>query len=208
MSNEMKSLIIGITGCIGSGKSAVRKIIQDAGFVCLSTDDIAKELMNNSIELKNKLIDCFGSNIYIQGVNINKELLASIVFGNSKESHESLLKLNQIVHPYVIDRMIEETDKLVEEGCPVIFIESALIFEAGLEDGFDYIIVVDSNEDIAIVRVMKRTGQTKEQILNRMNEQISREEKRKFADFLIENNGTINDLKKSVEFVLNILSKC
>jgi len=205
MNEKKHTIVIGITGGIGCGKSAVAEIIKNLGYQCLSTDDMAKELMNSSVELKNNLIQEFGNDIYFPNGKLNIDILSYIVFGSGVEAHDKLLKLNQIVHPMVIDKMLEETDKLEAEGYSHIFIESALIYEAGLEDGFDFVIVIDTTEEIAIERVLRKTSQTIEQIKNRMNEQISNEEKRKLADFVINNNATIEDLRQAVEFLLNII---
>ena len=95
--------------------------------------------------------------------------------------------------------------KYEEKGEPLVFIESALIYEAELEEGFDYVIVVDSREENAIKRITKRTGMTEELARLRMKLQNSQQEKTSLADFVIENNGTIEDLKKSVTTLMNIL---
>jgi len=200
------SIVISITGGIGSGKTTVANIIREMGFVVISSDDNAKALMNSNEEIKNKLIARFGDNVYLPDGKINSQYLSQMVFGESEEHHNNLQLLNQIVHPYVIELLIREVDKYEKKGEKYIFVESALTYEAGLEEGFDYIIVVNTDEDLAINRVMKRTGLSKQEIVYRSQNQISRQRKKEVADFVIENNGSLEDLKKSTQLIIDIIT--
>jgi dephospho-CoA kinase len=198
-------VVVGITGGIGSGKSTAADIIKDEGYNIVSTDDMAKELMVSNQELKKKLVKEFGQDVYDGNGQLNRSLLASRVFGETAEQKKSLNALNSIVHPFVIDEMIEVVKEYEEKGENLLFIESALIYEAELEDGFDYIIVVDTPDDIAIERAAQKSGQPAEKIRHRLNEQMSREEKRKNADFVIDNSRSVKELKKAVDLILNII---
>ena len=99
--------------------------------------------------------------------------------------------------------MIDITKSCENDGDKIIFFESALIFEAGLEDGFDYIITVVSDIDKTVERL--KSKMSKIDILKRMSKQLPQEDKAKNSDFVIENNGSIEELKKSVRFILNIV---
>ncbi len=205
--NEIiNSKVIAITGGIGSGKTTVSAIIRDSGYIVLDTDAMAKDLMGSNDELKESLQREFGEEIYEKG-SLNREFLASIVFGSEKDSEEKLDKLNQIVHPFVIEEMYNRCEELAEEGEDLIFIESALIYEAGLEDGFDYVVVVDASEELCLERVMKRSSMSSEQIKNRIDSQFSVEHKKSQADFVIDNSGSLEKLRSSVEFVLSVLEE-
>ncbi|MGA2298453.1 MAG: dephospho-CoA kinase [FCB group bacterium] len=204
-SEESNTLVIGLTGGIGSGKSVVALIISNMGYPVISTDEKAKEIMVSDDAVKNKLIMEFGSEVFLPGRKLNNEYLANLVFGPTKTHKKALEKLNSIVHPPVIDYMMAEVEKHEMAGKPMVFVESALIYEAELDEGFDYVITVHSSEENRLERAMKRTGMSKEQVKARMNEQFTQDEKRKLADFVIENNGTIKELKKSVEFVVDLL---
>jgi len=204
-SEESKTLVIGLTGGIGSGKSSVAKIVADMGYPVISTDEKAKEIIVSDDAVRNKLILEFGSEVFLPGRKLNNEYLSNLVFGPTKTHKKALEKLNSIVHPPVIDYMMAEVEKYEMAGEPMVFVESALIYEAELDEGFDYVITVHATEENTINRAMKRTGMTREQVLSRMNEQISSDEKKQLADFVIENNGTINEVKKSVELVIDLL---
>ncbi len=198
--------IIGITGGIGSGKSTVSEFISELGYPVINTDDKAKQLYVENKELKAKLIKEFGEEFYFQDGNINKEFIGNLIFGESKESKENLSKLNSIVHPYVIQSNIDEIDKLVEEGEDIIFVESALIFEINMQDAYNFVICVISEQEQVVERLLKRGNLTEEKILNRIKNQLSPEEKKKKSDFVINNNSTLEALKSSTLFVLDIIS--
>ena len=200
-----KSTVIAVTGGIGTGKSTVTNLIREMGYKVLSSDDNAKILMKNNDKIKQKLISEFGNEVYSEDGQINNVFLSGKVFGTSTENEKALLRLNSIVHPEVIQMLIEEVEKLEESGEEYIFVESALTFEAGLEEGFDFIIVVDCEEELAVKRVVERSGLSKEQVQHRMSQQISNQRKREMADFVIENNKGFDELKSSTEFIINLI---
>ncbi|MCL5990795.1 MAG: dephospho-CoA kinase [Bacteroidetes bacterium] len=202
---QVGTIVIGITGGIGCGKTTVTNFISELGYIVISTDEKAKELMVSDFNIKNKIFRAFGSESYNSDGSLNSQFISDLVFGKTSEHKKNLALLNSIVHPPVIDYIIEEVQKYEEKGEPLVFIESALIYEAELEEGFDYVIVVDSREENAIKRITKRTGMTEELARLRMKLQNSQQEKTSLADFVIENNGTIEDLKKSVTTLMNIL---
>ncbi|OGU11103.1 MAG: dephospho-CoA kinase [Ignavibacteria bacterium GWB2_35_12] len=199
------TLVIGITGGIGCGKTTVSHFISELGYIVISTDEKAKELMVTDFNIKNKIFRAFGSESYNSDGSLNSQYISDLVFGKTDEHTKRLSQLNSIVHPPVIDYMIEEVQKYEEKGEPLVFIESALIYEAELEEGFDYVIVVDSTEENAIQRITQRTGMTEEIARIRMKQQISQQEKKQLADFVIENNGTVDELKQSVKTLMNIV---
>jgi len=201
---EKNSICIGLTGGFGTGKTTVASFIADKGYKVIPTDDMAKEIMIADESVKQKLTNEFGREIYLEDGEINRSMLASIVFTDSPEAKNKLRKLDMIVHPPVIDEMIKQVEALEKSGETLIFVESALIFEAGLEEGFDYIITVDSKVEVIAKRAEKR-GYTPEQAEQRLKGQMSLQEKRNRADFVIENNGNEEDLKNSTNAILEII---
>ncbi|HAW09368.1 MAG TPA: dephospho-CoA kinase [Bacteroidetes bacterium] len=197
--------VIGITGGIGSGKTTLAKIIESLGYKVIYTDIIAKKIMNESPEIRQKIIDAFGSDSYSANSELNNTYISNIVFAEGDEAKSKLETLNRIVHPAVIDEMIKETEKLEQIGEEIVFIESALIYEAGLEDGFDYIIVVDAREDLRAKRAALRLGISESEVLNRMRKQNSTQVEKNLADFVIENNSTIDELKDKARFIVDLI---
>lgn len=197
--------VIGITGGIGSGKTTLAKIIESLGYKVIYTDDLAKQIMNENPEVKKKIIEAFGEKSYNQDLSLNNKYLSDIVFASTEESNEKLQMLNRIVHPVVIAEMIKETERLEQSGEEIVFIESALIYKLGLEEGFDFIILVDSNDELRIKRATKRLGITEAEVRDRISKQNSTQVEKNLADFVIENNGTIEELSDRARFIIELI---
>ncbi len=203
--SENTSVLFGLTGGIGSGKSTVAEIFREAGFAVLSADDVASLLMNDNPEVREKLSETFGRNIYNEAGNLNRAMLGEIVFGSTKEQLLNLQKLNSIVHPYVLDELLAQAERLAEQGEQCIILEIPLVYEIGLEDAFDYVIVVLADEQQRINRVKERSKLTEAQIKSRINQQVSSEQVKGYADFVIDNSHSLDKLRQSVQFLVDIL---
>lgn len=197
--------ICAITGGIGAGKSEVAKLYADLGFPVINTDILAKKLISSSKKIQEELKREFGNEIFDNSSILNSQLLSSIVFTNDEEGFHNLEKLNKIVHPVVISEMIKEIEKLIKAGNQLIFVESALVYEAALDDGFDFIIVIDAEEKFRIKRTAERLKLSEEEVRIRNREQISTDVKKNLADFVIENNGTIEEMLTNAAFILELI---
>lgn len=175
------AVMIGLTGGIGSGKSVVAKVFATLGIPVFNADDEAKRIMQTSTEIKTKLIEQFGTDIY-NAHGLDKEKLASIVFNDSFQ----LQLLNAIVHPVTIQAA---KDWAAKQTSPYVIKEAALIFESGAADGLFKVIGVTAPISIRIHRVMQRDGITKDQVDARMRNQISDTIKMRLCDYVIENNN-------------------
>ena len=172
---------VGITGGIGSGKSTACRVFATLGVPVFYADTTAKQLMNTDPELRENLIRLFGAVVYLPDQTIDRKYLAGIVFNNA-----SLLDaLNKAVHPAVrkaFDQWCQKQDS------PYILHEAAILFESGFYKMMDKTIMVYTNENERIDRVMKRDNLSREMVLLRMKNQWKDEEKIKLADFVIGNN--------------------
>ena len=173
--------MIGLTGGIGSGKSVVAKIFATLGIPVFNADDEAKRIMQTSPEIKSKLIQQFGMDIYNES-GLDKEKLASIVFDDPFQ----LQLLNAIVHPVTIQAA---KDWAAKQTSPYVIKEAALIFESGAADGLLKVIGVTAPLSLRTHRVMQRDGITKEQVDARMRNQISDTIKMRLCDYVIDNNN-------------------
>ena len=173
-------LLIGLTGGIGSGKTTVSKIFNAFGVKVFNSDIVAKNLLNTNNEIRKEVIELFGD-VYENNL-INAKKLASIVFNNS----ELLNKLNQIIHPRVNKEFINWVKNNNREK--LLLKESAILIESGGHKNLDQVILVVSDECNRISRVVKRDNSTKSAVLERINKQLTDEEKIKLSNYIIHNN--------------------
>ena len=194
-----KSIKIGITGGIGSGKSYVARLLsQQFGIPVYDSDSQARRLMVESAEVCAALTQLLGPGTYSPAGSLQKTVVARYLFA----SVENAARINAIVHPAV------KTDFLrwaaMQDG--VAAIESAILLEAGFLDVVDYLMVVTAPEDLRIQRTMQRDGVGEEQVRQRMAQQASEQERLQAADYIIYNDGR-DLLPQLQDFVANLLSE-
>lgn len=175
-------LKIGITGGIGSGKTTVCRLFELLGVSVYYADIRAKMLMQIDEELMEGIRAAFGRDVY-DGHILNRSLLGSIVFNDA----EQLQRLNGLVHPAVF----RDFDKWsTEQKGLYVLKEAAILFESGSAKDCAYTILVKSPLDLRVSRIMKRDGLSKEDIMKRIDKQMSDEKKEKLASFIIVNDET------------------
>jgi dephospho-CoA kinase len=187
---------IGITGGIGSGKSFVANIIEKMGYPVYYSDVRSKELTNSHPIIRQRLIDLVGENVYFEG-ELDKKILASAIFSNE----EMRLKVNQLIHP-IVRQDFEDWAKAQTSG--LIFNEAAILFETGAYRNFDATVLIYAPIELRLKRVLKRDIITREEVLARINNQMSDEEKLKMTPYSILNDGE-SPLLKQIEEVIESL---
>ena len=173
-------LKIGLTGGIGSGKSAVAGIFKVLDIPVFDADTAAKQVMEKDVELVLSIQKNFGEGSY-KNKKLNREFLANIVFNDQ----DKLKQLNAIVHPATIAAANKWMD---EQVAPYVIKEAALLFEAGSNTNLDYVIGVFAPQPLRIKRVAERDNITNEQVFASMNRQMNEEEKMKLCDFVVFND--------------------
>lgn len=181
---------VGITGGIGSGKSTVCAMLEELGVAVYNSDARAKELMTTSATLREAIVARFGAECYTSE-GLNRGYLAERVFGDAAE----LEALNSLVHPAVMADFEAWAER--QEGSYVVF-ESAILFEAGLEQRVDMAVAVLSPEELRIERAMARDGTTREQVVARIRRQLSDDERADRAKYAIV-NVDLEELREDVE---------
>ena len=181
---------VGITGGIGSGKSTVCRMLVERGVALYDADSRAKELMASSESLRRALIENFGAETFT-AEGLNRAYLAAKVFNDA----EQLRLLNSLVHPAVVADFEAWAEE--QEGQYVLF-ESAILFEAGLENRVDSVVAVMAPESVRVERVMARDGHTREQVVARIKNQMSDDERSDRAKYSIVNID-IEELEEDVE---------
>lgn len=183
--------VAGITGGIGSGKSTAAKFFEELGIPVYNSDTRAKTIQNENSEVKVKIIAAFGEEAYNEN-GLNKPYLSKQVFQNN----EKLKLLNSIVHPAVF-KDFEDWKKAQKSD--IVMKEAAILIESGSYKDCDVVISVVVDVETRIARTIKRDGLSREEILARINNQISDEERIAKSDFIIDNNGDLAHLKNEVE---------
>ena len=172
---------IGITGGIGSGKTYVSKVFDSLGIPVFNADTEAKKLMSSSSELIQSIKYEFGNDIFDDYI-LNTKKLASLVFSDT----EKLRKLNSLVHPIVRQEFLRWQ---VKKKSTYVIKEAAILFESDSYKGLDAVICVTAPINLRIDRVKLRDGYSYREIKNRIENQISQEEKENLSDYIIVNDG-------------------
>jgi dephospho-CoA kinase len=197
-------LIAAVTGGIGSGQSTVCSFLKKWQCKVVNADLKAKEVIRKDRKLQNKLKTIFGNDVFINNGELNRQRLADLAFKDEFHTH----KLNQLVHPRMVESIIEEMENArFSKRFPIVVVDAALIYEISIEKMFDVVIVVNAPFSLRQNRVMERDNITRKQFKDRFDKQIPLEEKVKWADFIIENNSTINDLENRTHKVHQELIK-
>ena len=186
---------IAITGGIGSGKTTVSRMIS-AFYTVLSCDNINAILLENDLEVRNEIMSVFGEEIYPAG-KINKCLLANLVFRDIEKKKF----LEEIMHPRILNHIESYIAKSDEE---ILFVEVPLLFEAEWQQYFDFSVLVISDYDEIIER-LKTRGMEEEEVKMRLNYQMDPEDKIHLADYVIENDGTLEELHEKVLKLIQVV---
>ena len=173
---------MGLTGGIGSGKTTVCKVFRSLGIHVYDADSQAKQLMNFDPLVKSQLMATFGEDVF-QGDQLNRTMLAKLVFNDEQK----LAALNAIVHPAVGRDFESWLNGYRAEK--YIIKEATIMFESGSHKSCDVIIGVVADNETRIERVMSRGGQTREEVISRMNNQMDQDELQARVDYVIDNNG-------------------
>ena len=188
--------IIGITGGIGSGKSTVCHILAQRGYPVYDTDREAKRLMRTDTNIIEKIKTLFGNQAYNSTYELNSKHIAQQVFGNNV----LLRRLNDIVHPAVKSDLLQWAGTQTAE---YVFAESAILFESGFNEICYSTIGVIAPMQTRIDRVMNRNGISRQQVVERINNQLSDLQLTQLADFVIHNDGDINYLGTEIDRIIH-----
>ena len=184
-------MIVGLTGGIGSGKSAAGDFFIELGIDLIDADMISKDILDNNSKAKELFIENFGETYIDENNNINRGLLREDIFKDNNKKE----KLESIIHPFVREDI---TEFITKSNSIYKIIMVPLIYETKSQDFYDKIILIDCDEDYQIERASQRDEKSKEDIINIIKNQATREERQSIADEIILNNSTLDDLKNQV----------
>ena len=190
---------IGLTGGIGSGKTTVSKILVKNGIPVYDSDSNAKLIMNSSNQIKKLIINHFGKLSYTNN-KLNNKYISKIIFNSPVEMN----KINSLIHPFIHDNFNKWKNNFSSKY--VIF-ESAIIFETGSHKKFDFNIIVLSDLEKRIKRVIERDFLSEDDVLSRIKSQWIDDKKIRFADYVIKNNKSFKFLENNVLMMIDALNK-
>ncbi|WP_457982423.1 dephospho-CoA kinase [Bacillus paralicheniformis] len=196
------TLVIGLTGGIASGKSTVAQMFQQCGITVVDADVIAKEAVEQGMPAYHKIAETFGQGVLLETGGIDRRKLGEIIFTNE----EKRMQLNAIVHPEVRKMMIKQRDEAIRAGERFVVLDIPLLYESGLEHLTDKVIVVWVPMELQLERLMKRNRLTEDEALNRIHAQHSLDEKKKKADAVIDNSGSLKDTEGQLHQLLDTWS--
>jgi dephospho-CoA kinase len=191
-------LRVGLTGSIGVGKSFVASVLAELGCHVLDADQTAREVVAPNSAGLHAVVEAFGADVVQDDETLDRKRLGALVFADEEKRQ----RLNSILHPYIIaaqDEQLRTWETMDPHGIGVI--DAALMIESGGYERFDKVIVVYCDPDVQLQRVMVRNGFSRGEAAKRIGAQLSQEEKKKVADYLIDTSQGFEATRKRTEEV-------
>ena len=191
-----RGIIVGVTGGIACGKSTVSRLLSEKGAIPINSDEIGHQLLKRGSPVMGALLEAFGPDILDESGDVSRQKLGAIVF-NDRAARE---RLNAIMHPPIVEQSRSEANRLVAENedC-VVLIDAPLLIEANSQDTVDVIVVVTASTQIQLQRLLDNRSLSPPEAHARIDSQMPLSEKVKYADFLVENDGTLEELEQKVD---------
>ncbi len=195
-------VVVGLTGGIGSGKSAVARMFKEEGAELIDFDYLARLVVEPDEPAWRDIVEYFGTEILLPDRTLNRRALAEIVFSDSK----SRKALEGFTHP----RIFEKRDTLLEcikkeDPSSIVIVDVPLLFELGLRDEVDRVILVYVPRELQLERATNRDGLSREEVERRLRAQVPIEEKKALSDFIIDNTGSFEDTRDQVRKIMREL---
>jgi len=194
-------IIVGLTGSVGTGKSTVAKFFRELGAYIIDWDELAREVIHPHLRAWKEIVEYFGRDFLNEDLTINRQKLAEVVFSD----REKVAKLNQIVHPEVFkedERITNEIKSLDPDA--LIIKDIPLLFELTRPIFVDKVVVVSASEQTQLRRLEKK-GMNRKDAQSRIKSQLPLAEKIESADFVINNDGSLEETKRQVEELYSLL---
>lgn len=191
-------ITIGLTGNVASGKTTVAERWNDAGVHVIDADGLGHRVLEEDLDVRGELVDAFGREILAPDGSIDRAALGERAF----DSPEDIRALNAIVHPPLVERLDTELAEARDRGVEVVAIDAALLLEFGVEDALDVLVVVSAPRDVRADRLIRERGLGRERIARIMAAQMPDAEKAAAGDYVIVNDGSIEELGQKADETL------
>ncbi len=193
--------VYGLTGGIGAGKSTVANMFQESGIPVVLADDVGREVASKGSDGLAEIVGSFGPDVLDSNGELDRRKLGTLIFNDPDRRRE----LEGILHPRVRDQSRELFSQLEQAGNQIVVYESALLYETQRHTEMRGVILVTASEEQRIARVRSRDGSEEEAVRQRIKAQMDEEEKRGLADYIIENNGDLQALRREVDSLIEQL---
>jgi len=193
--------VYGLTGGIGAGKSTVANMFQESGIPVVLADDVGREVASKGSDGLAEIVRSFGPDVLDGNGELDRRKLGTLIFNDPDRRRE----LEAILHPRVRDQSRELFSQLEQAGNQIVVYESALLYETQRHTEMRGVILVTASEEQRIARVRSRDGSEEEAVRQRIKAQMDDEEKRGLADYIIENNGNLQALRREVDSLIEQL---
>ncbi|MBF0586984.1 dephospho-CoA kinase [Prosthecochloris sp. N3] len=198
-------VLIGVTGGLGSGKSTVCRFLADRGCRLFEADRVARSLQVNDPGVVEAMVQLFGEGVYSRDRDgrlvADRAMIARRVFSDAG----LLRRLNGIIHPRVRTAFDEAVREAGRDGVGMLVKEAAILFESGADRGLDEIIVVVADMQIRVQRALDRGMTSRDEVLRRIRAQWPQEELEQRADYVIDNNGSLEELRARTDSVYDMI---
>ena len=200
-SSNWPAKVIGLTGGIASGKSTVRRMLSEQNFPVIDTDKLAREVVEPGKPALEELVSTFGAEILKDDKTLDRHRMLEMILTDAGTRR----LVENIIHPYVFKRMDQILQQLAASGNNVVIVEMPLLFEAGWQDLFDYVITVVAPEPICTKRLAERKKMSIDMASRWMATQISQEVKARKSDYVVHNNAGLDELQIKVNNLAKLL---
>lgn len=194
-------LTIGLTGGISSGKSTITSWFLEKGIIVLDADQIVRQLQKPGSQLLYDLAHEFGPSVILENGELARDVLGSIIFHDEAAKQ----KLNAMIHPLVKQKLVEGMEQAKARGEQLVVLDVPLLFESGFESLVDRTLVVYVPREIQVKRLMKRDQIDESYALAKINSQMSLEKKRDLADYVLNNEYSMRELRTQFEQMFEML---
>jgi dephospho-CoA kinase len=191
--------VYGLTGGIGSGKSAVAVLLEEYGIPVVSADELSRMVVAPGSDGLRDVVSAFGDGVLAADGSLDRRAMGQIVFSDPAKRRT----LEGILHPRIRERYEQVLDALDKSEHRIVVYEVPLLFEKKLQSDVKAVVLVSASEAARIARVRARDGLSREEVERRMAAQMSEEDKRQRADYVVQNDGSMDDLRREVEFMIS-----
>lgn len=201
--SESNIIKVAVTGGAGSGKTLVCNHLKKLGANVISSDAIAREAVSQNSPAYKNIVNYFGKRVLLSDGNLNRQMLRRIIINNDTDR----LALEKIIHPEITKKMMLKVAQAKQADDPIVLLEIPLLFELGMENQFNTVIMISTERKLRIKRLMNRDNVTRNEAEKLINVQMPDEVKVERAQFVLTNNGSKKQLTNSVDILYKNIQK-